>query len=125
MRVPASQFHEGDQAFLRRALHFAMREVSETPRVVPLPVTWLAYLLCYRAGMPVDALAAAMGVSRRHIARRLIACMAVRGVPAVNARIEALVAEMGRINFEPRDGKRLRFPGPSSLAPQRTMGAIV
>ena len=93
-----------------RALHFAMREINERPRIVPLPPTWLAFYLVYRAGMSVDAIAALMDVRRKNISRRLLISMSLRAQPAIRARIEALVAEMGRINFEPREGEQLRFP---------------
>jgi uncharacterized small protein (DUF1192 family) len=105
---------------MRRALHFATREIGETPRIVPLPATWLAFYLLYRAGMPVDEIAALVDVHRKHIARRLLASMALLGRPEIRDRIEALAAEMGRITFEDREAERLAFPGPSRLSQRIT-----
>ena len=107
--------HDGGEVFMRRALHFAMREINEQPRIVPMPATWISYLLLSRAGMSVDAIATLMDVHRKYISRRLLACFALIAEPQIRARIEALVAEMGQINFEVHEGTILRFPGPSKL----------
>jgi hypothetical protein len=120
-----STSHQGSEVFIRRALHFATREVSEQPRIVPLPATWLSYYIAYRAGMTVDAVADQVDVGRKHIARRISAVMAMMRHPEIRARVEALVAEMGRVNFEDRSGVVCRFPGPPRLAPPQCTEARI
>jgi len=120
----ASRSHEGGEVFMRRALYFAAREIGERPRAVPLPATWLAYYLAYRAGMSVDAIAGQADVSRKPIALRIAAVIALMGHPEIRERIEALVAEMGRVNFESRGAAICRFPGPSRLATPHIREAV-
>lgn len=120
-----STSHEGSEVFIRRALHFATREVSEQPRIVTLPATWLSYYIAYRAGMTVDAIAEQVDVGRKNIARRVAAVMSLMRHREVSERIEALVAEMGRVNFEDRGATICRFPGPPTLALPRTVEAVL
>jgi hypothetical protein len=107
----ASKVHDGSEAFIRRALHFATREISERPRVVPFPATWLSYFIAYRAGMTVDAIAATQGVERRHISKRLLAIMPMLVQSKIRDRVELLIAEMGRVQYEDHETETLQFPG--------------
>lgn len=110
--------HEASESFMRRALHLARREMEEHPGKLPISVMQMSMYLLFRAGASAADIAAIMEYERRHIAMRLMACMAALGAvtDARRARIENLVAEMGRINFEARDGCLVRFPGPSRLS---------
>lgn len=119
MMTASDTIHEGNHAFMARALHFAQREVAITPRRVPFPASWLGYFIAYRSGMTVDAIANEVGVERRHISKRLLAIMAMLGKPSVRARVEALVNEMGRVHFENYPANTLKFPGPSVLSHRR------
>jgi hypothetical protein len=123
--MTTSTIHEGSEAFMRRALHFATREIASEPRIVPLPATWLSYLILSRAGMSVSTIAALLDVHRKYVATRLLTCMAVMAHPDIRARIEALVVEMGRIDFDEREGKVIPFPGPPKLAPRRITEAAI
>ena len=147
--MTASTGHEGGQYFLRRARYFARRELAARPGALPVSLSMLANFLLYLGGAdaaqiavweeerreamlprlvkhedvtPQDA-ADWVAVSRREIARHLLACMAILGNGADRARIAALAEEMGRINFEPREGKTLPFPGPPRLSRQITEAA--
>ena len=106
---------------MRRAMHFARREMEAHPGELPICVTQLSYYLLYRAGASSSEIAGLIEVRHRHLAKRLMACMALLGTVDTRrrARVEALVAEMGQINFEARDGELLKFPGPSRLAQPR------
>lgn len=104
---------------MRRALHFATREINERPRVVPFPATWLSYFIAYRAGMTLDAIAAAAGVERWRIAKRLRLIMETRDDLKIRDRLDRLVAEMGRVKFEDHQAEMLRFPGPPVLSKRR------
>ena len=109
---------------MRRALHFARREMEAHPGELPISVSQLSYYLLFRAGTSSSEIAALIEVHRRQLSRRLLACMALLGTVNTEsrARVEALVAEMGQINFEARDGELLKFPGPSRLAqPQQVV----
>ena len=99
---------------MRRVLHFARREMEAHPGELPISVAQLSYYLLFRAG----ASASEIEVRRRHLSKRLLACMAPLGTVDTErrARVEALVAEMGQINFDVRDGELLKFPGPSRLS---------
>jgi hypothetical protein len=103
----ASTSHEGSEVFMRRALHFATREVG----LVSLPATWLSYYIAYRAGMTVDAIAEQLDVGRKHVARRIAAVMELMRHPEIRSRMDGLVDEMGRIRFEDRGGVVFSFPG--------------
>lgn len=132
----ASTSHEGGQHFLRRATHFARREIAARGGAVPVSVRMLSYFLLYLSGAsaaeiavweeerreamlprliehrdvtPQDA-ADWASVSRRDIAKHLLACMVILGDGEDRARIAALVEEMGRINYEPRQGECILFP---------------
>ena len=134
--MTASTSHEGGQHFLRRARHFARRELAARGAALPVSLSMLAHFLLYLGGVraaeiaiweeerreallprlikhedvtPQDA-ADWAAVSRRRIAKQLLACMAILGDGEDRARIAALAEEMGRINFEPREGERLPFP---------------
>jgi hypothetical protein len=120
----ASTHHEGSQAFMNRALHFAIREVNERPRVVSVPATWLGFYLAYRAGVSLGAIAELAEMPTKYIARRIRVTMGLRDLPAVRERIEALVTEMGRVRFDERDMEPFRFPHPLHLAHQRVVEAV-
>jgi hypothetical protein len=132
----ASTSHDGGQHFLRRATHFARREIAARRGAVPVSVRMLSYFLLYLGGVsaaeiavweeerreallprliehkdvtPQDA-ADWASVSRRDIAKHLLACMAILGDGEDRARITALAEEMGRVNYEPRAGEKLGFP---------------
>ena len=140
----ASASHEGGQAFLRRARHFARREVFEQQGSLPVSQQMLTFFLLYLAGAnaaqialweeerrearlprmlrnrdmtPQDAAEWAI-VTRRDVALQLFACMALLGNGEQRARIDLLAAQMGRLNFEPREGELRRSPGPSRLSRQ-------
>src|SRR5688572_6767296 len=91
--------HEGGDYFMRRALHFARREMEACPGKLPLSVMQLSYYLLFRAGVSAAEIAAIIEVERKHLSKRLMACMTALG--AVNAqgraRVESLVSEMGQI----------------------------
>jgi hypothetical protein len=103
---------------MRRALHFATREMEAHPGELPIAVTHLGYYLLFRAGASAAEIAAMIEMDRRHVSKRIMACVAALGAvnDARRARVEALVAEMGQINFEAREGELIRFPGPSVLS---------
>lgn len=123
--MTTSRFHEGGEAFLRRALHFARREVEEAPINVPIVGDLLAYYLLYRAGASVEAIADFAGADRADISRRIQLCMSLMSIRAFHARVERLVAEMGSINFEEREAEIMVFPGPPRLAPPQTREAVL
>ena len=147
--MTASISHEGGQYFLRRARHFARRELAARDGALPVSVSMLAHFLLYLGGVraahialweearreallprvikredvtPEDA-AEWAAVSRRSIAKQLLVCMALIGNGEQRARIAALSEEMGVINFEPREAEQLRFPGPSRLSHKITEAA--
>ena len=103
---------------MRRALHFARREMEAHPGELPISVAQLSYYLLFRAGASATEIAMLVEVHRWHLSKRLLSCMALLGTVDTQrrARIEALVAEMGQIQFEPRDGDVVRFPGPTHLS---------
>jgi hypothetical protein len=136
-----SKFPESGQYFLRRARHFARRELAAQGAALPVSVRMLSHFLLHLSGanatqialweearreallprfikhedvMPQDA-ADWAAISRRDIAKHLIACMAILGRGEHCARITALAEEMGQISFEVREGDVLRFPCPSRL----------
>jgi hypothetical protein len=145
MKVSLS--HDGGQYFLRRARHFAARECA----ALPVSITMLAAYLLYLGGataaqiaaweeerreaelpamlkspdLSVEEAAAWAAVTRRDIARQLMTCMALLGAGELRARVLALSEEMGVINFEPRGGEVVPFPGPPKLAPRRTTEAAL
>ena len=86
---------------MRRAVHFARREMEAHPGELPISVVQLSYYLLFRAGASSSEIAALIEVQRRHLAKRLMACMAALGTVDTRrrARVEALVAEMGQIHF--------------------------
>ena len=111
--------HEGNAHFLARAQYFAIREIERWDQgsaQLTMPVTWLAYYLLYRAGLTAEEIAQLAEVGRRHIARRLLICMALFKAEPIRSRIEALVAEMGRARWNEGSAVMLRFPGPSHLS---------
>lgn len=116
----------GGESFMRRALHFARREMEAHPGELPISLMQLSHYLLFRAGASASEIASLMEYERRHVAKRLMGCMCALGElnAARRARVEALVAEMGRIHFEDRPGELCRFPGPSTLAPQRTLEVV-
>lgn len=120
--MTASAIDAGD-TFMRRALHFARQEMENHPGELPISLMQLSHYLLFRAGASAAEIAALMEYERRHVSKRLMGCMAALGAvnAARRARVENLVREMGQINFEPRDGELLRFPGPSRLAPTHTL----
>jgi hypothetical protein len=124
-RMNTSTLHEGSNAFMRRALYFARREADDAPINVPIVGDQLAYYLLYRAGASVDMIAACVKADRADISRRIQLCMSLMALRAFHARVERLVAEMGSINFEPREGEIKPFPGPPKLAPRRTVEAAL
>jgi hypothetical protein len=126
MTASASTPHEGSDAFMRRAQHFARREMTAHPGELPISVTQMTMYLLFRAGASAVEIAAMIEVRQRHVSRRLMDAMCALGLVNTErrARVEDLCAEMGQINFEPREGELLRFPGPSRLAPQRHVEAV-
>lgn len=139
--MTAIQSHEGGQAFLRRARHFARREVREQEGALPVSPRMLSYFLLHLAGANVGQIATWEGerreailprvarhddvtpedaaewstVTRQAVAEELMLCIALIGRGPKRARIALLAEQMGRINFEPREGQLVRFPGPSRL----------
>lgn len=133
--------HDGGQFFLRRARHFAARDGAAMPVSISMLAAYLLYLggvsaaqialweeerreaelpaLLASREISVEDAAAWAAVTRRDVAKQLMTCMALLGIGAYRARVMALSEEMGVINFEPRGGEVLRFPGPSRLAPPR------
>ena len=106
---------------MRRALHFARREMDAHPGELPISVTQMSMYLLFRAGSSAAEIAAMIEVHQRHVSRRLMAAMSALGAVDTKrrARVEELVNEMGCINFEPREGQLIRFPGPSQLSHAR------
>jgi hypothetical protein len=123
----SSTHHEGGNAFLARAKHFARREMEAHPGELPISFMQLSHYLLFRAGASATEIAAIVEIERRYISKRLMCCMAALGAvdDQRRARVERLVAEFGQINFEPRDGVLVRFPGPAQLAPPRTVEATL
>jgi hypothetical protein len=113
----------GGESFMRRALHFARREMEAHPGELPISVTQMSMYLLFRAGASAAEIAAMIEMHQRHVSKRLMAAMSALGVITAErrARVEDLVAAMGQIRFEPRGGELVRFPGPSRLAPQRQL----
>ena len=126
--MTASAFtpHEGSDYFMRRALHFARREMEAHPGELPISVTQMSMYLLFRAGSSAAEIAAMIEMRQRHVAKRLLSAMALLGTVNTErrARVENLVAEMGQINFEVREGDVLKFPGPSRLAHPRTITEV-
>jgi hypothetical protein len=96
------------------------------PGELPISVTQMSMYLLFRAGSSAAEIAAMIEMHQRHVAKRLLSCMALLGTVNTErrARVEALVAEMGQINFEVREGDVLKFPGPSHLAPSQTITEV-
>lgn len=140
--MTATQSHKGGQAFLRRARHFARREVFDRQGALPVSQQMLTFLLLYLAGAkaaqialweeerrearlpamlaakdvtPQDA-ADWASITPQSVAKQIFACMALVGKGAQRARVDFLAAQMGRINFEPRDGVVVPFGGPAALS---------
>jgi hypothetical protein len=113
--------HEGSDYFMRRALHFARREMEAHPGELPISVTQMSMYLLFRGGVSAAEIAAMIEVHQGHVSRRLMAAMSALGTANTErrARVEALCVEMGQINFEVREGEVLKFPGPSRLAKPR------
>ena len=109
---------DGGEGYMRRALHFARREMDAHPGELPISQTQLTYYLLFRAGASATEIAALIEVHRGDLAKRLMSCMAALGTvsDARRARVEALVVEMGQINFGGRDGEVVPFGGPSRLS---------
>lgn len=147
----ASTSHPGSQVFLRRARHFARRELYEQHGGLPVSHRMLSYFLLHLAGVTAADIAAWESERREHMLRRIVrhedvtpedasewavvtqqsvakqlmACIAIIGRGETRARIRRLAEEMGRINFEPREAVLLRFPGPPRLAAPQTREAVV
>lgn len=109
---------DGGEGYMRRALHFARREMDAHRGELPISVTQLSMFLLFRAGLSAAEIAATIEMDQRRVAKRLMGAMCALGAigPQHRARVEALCAEMGLIKFEPRAGAVVKFPGPSRLA---------
>lgn len=102
---------------MRRALHFARHEMEAHPGELPISVTQMSMYLLFRGGVSAAEIAAMIEMHQGHVS------MSARGVVNTErrARVEALCAEMGQINFEVREGDVLRFLGPSRLSQQHVV----
>ena len=137
-----STIHPGSQVFLRRARHFARRELQEQCGALPVSPNMLTYFLLHLAGVNAAQIAAWEGerreyvlrriarhedvtpedaadwalVTKQSVAKQIMACIAIVGLGEMRDRVRRLADEMGRIDFEPREAVVMRFPGPSRLA---------
>lgn len=111
---------------MRRAIHLAKQEMEARPGELPISLMQLSHYLLFRAGATAGEIAALMEYERRHVAKRLMGCMAALGTlnAARRARVETLVSEMGQICLEPRRAEIVPFGGPSRLSQRYAVEAL-